>query len=48
MNGIKMTIQDIKEEINKDIETQKNNQSEKTQYPKYTSQSKLGKQCGAS
>jgi gas vesicle protein len=27
MNEIKMTIQDIKEEINKDMETLKNNQS---------------------
>jgi hypothetical protein len=28
MNEIKKTIQDMKEEINKDMETQKNNQSE--------------------
>jgi gas vesicle protein len=30
MNEIKKTIQDMKEEINKDMETLKNNQSEKT------------------
>jgi gas vesicle protein len=34
MNEIKQTIQDMKEEINKDIETLKNNQSKVTQYPK--------------
>jgi gas vesicle protein len=34
MNEIKQTIQDMKEEINNDTETLKNNQSEITQYPK--------------
>jgi hypothetical protein len=34
MNEIKKTIQDIKEEINKDVETLKNNQSEITQFHK--------------
>jgi gas vesicle protein len=34
MNEIKKTIQNMKEEINKDMETLKNNQSEITQYHK--------------
>jgi hypothetical protein len=42
MNEIKMTTQDMKEEINKDMETLKNNQAEilKIQYPKEILQSK--------
>jgi gas vesicle protein len=34
MNEIKNTIKNIKEEINKDMETLKNNQFEITQYQK--------------
>jgi hypothetical protein len=42
MNEIKMTTQDMKEEINKDMETLKNNQTKifKIQYPKEILQSK--------
>jgi hypothetical protein len=35
MNEIKKTIQGMKEEINKDSEILKNNQSEITQYSKF-------------
>jgi hypothetical protein len=34
MNEIKKTIQDMKEESNKDMKTLKNNKSKITQYPK--------------
>jgi hypothetical protein len=48
MNEIKKTIQDIKEEINKDMETMINNQSKKTQLniPNNYLNQKLGKQKG--
>jgi peptidoglycan hydrolase CwlO-like protein len=50
MNEMKKTTQDMKEEINKDMETLKNNQSEinNATYQINITNQKLGKQSGAS